>query len=401
MGSELPLDGVTVIDCASLLAGPWAATLMGEFGAEVVKVEHPEFGDPVREHGQDGLYWKSFSRNKKSIAVDLHEEEGQEIIKDLVREADVFIENFRPGTLEEWGIGWETLSSINPDLVMARITGFGQTGPYKDRPGFGTLAEAMSGFAYKTGQPDGPPTLPPFGLADGICATYTAFGILSALRWRDTSEGTGQYIDSSILEPIFGLLMPPDVIEYTEKGIVQKRQGNRSSMTAPRNVYRTGDDRWVALSTSAESIAKRVLRLVGGEDLVEDPRFTTMERRVENVEELDAIIQDWMSERTREEVIEEFEAVDAAIAPVYNVADICADPHFQERALTDVEDEDLGTVELEGVFPKLSETPGRIDHLGPALGEHTTDVLSEATAYDVDDVHRLHERGVVYAADAD
>ncbi|NHN61557.1 MULTISPECIES: CaiB/BaiF CoA-transferase family protein, partial [Halorussus] len=311
-----------------------------------------------------------------------------------------FIENFRPGRLEEWNLGWETLSEINPELVMVRTTGFGQTGPYKNFPGFGTLAEAMSGFAHTTGQADGPPTLPPFGLADAISAMHSTFATMFALYWRDVNDGTGQYIDSSVLEPIFGALMHSQVVEYSELGIVRERMGNRIPFTAPRNTYKTKDDRWVAISTSAENIAERVLRLVGGEDLVNDPRFQTMRDRVEHVEELDAIMQDWFSEHTREEALEEFREVEAAIAPVYNIEDIFEDPHFNARdAIIEIEDEELGEIALSGVFPKLSATPGRVDHPGPPLGDSTEEILLDRTSHTSSTIADLEERGVINSGD--
>jgi formyl-CoA transferase len=276
-------------------------------GADVVKIEHPN-GDAIRHHGssEEEFHWKALGRNKKSVTVDLHSEDGQELVRELAADADVFIENFRPGRLEQWGLGWETLHELNPDLVMVRTTGVCQTGPYKDRPGFGTLAEAMSGFADLTRQPAGPPTLPPFGLADTIAAMHSKFAIMFALYWRDQNQGTGQYVDTSIVEPIFGSLMYADVPMYDQTGAARKRTGNRSINVAPRNTYRTGDDKWVAISTSSESIAQRVLRLVGGEELATDPRFDTPLARLDNVEELDEIVQEWFEQRTREEAIEQF-----------------------------------------------------------------------------------------------
>jgi formyl-CoA transferase len=397
MANEQPLEGITVIDCATLLAGPWTATILGDFGAEVIKIEHPN-GDGIRHHGDypEELHWKALGRNKQSVCIDLHHEEGQQTVHELVEEADVFIENFRPGRLEEWNLGWDTLSEMNPELVMVRTTGFGQTGPYKDFPGFGTLAEAMSGFAYTTGQPDGPPTLPPFGLADAISAMHSTFATMFALYWRDVNGGTGQYIDSSVLEPIFGALMHSQVVEHSEKGIVRERMGNRIPFTAPRNTYKTKDDRWVAISTSSENIAKRVLRLVGGDELVNDPRFQTMEDRVEHMDEIDEIMQDWFSQHTREEAIEIFQEKEAAIAPVYNVKDIFEDPHFNARdALIDVEDEELGEITMTGVFPKMSETPGDVDHPGPPLGAHTDEILRERTSATSGDIEQLADDGIV------
>src|SRR5690606_5390087 len=252
-----PLTGIRVLDVATLFAGPLAATLLGDFGAEVVKIEHPR-GDPVRGHGAQrdgvGLWWKMLGRIKKSVTLYLGSERGQEIFRQMAAEADVVIENFRPGTLERWGLGYEELSAINPRLVLARVTGFGQFGPYAQRPGFGTLAEAMSGFAAVTGEPDGPPTLPPFGLADGIAALATSFAVMTALRARD-APGRGQQVDMAIIEPIL-TLRGPQIIAYDQLGELQTRMGNRSVNNAPRNVYRTADGGWVAVSTSAQSVAE-------------------------------------------------------------------------------------------------------------------------------------------------
>lgn len=397
MREDQPLQEITVIDCSSLYAGPLTGMFLGDFGAEVIKVEHPEYGDAIRSwgHSDKELTWKWVGRNKKSVPIDLHHEEGQEIFKELVSDADVLIENFRPGTLERWNVGWETLKEVNPDLVMVRTTGFGQTGPYKDKPGFGTLAEAMSGFAYVTGQPDGPPTLPALGLADAVAALHSTFATMFALYWRDVSGGTGQYIDTSILEPLFGI-MGEYAVDYSVDGIIHERQGNRNPYTAPRNTYQTKDGRWVALSGSAESIARRILRVVGGEELVHDPRFQSMEDRIEHVEELDEIIRDWMSDHTRDEVIDIFEEHDAAVAPVYNIKDIFNDEYFWERdALIEVEDDDLGPISMPGVIPKLSETPGRVDHPGPELGAHTLEVLGEKTSLTDRDIENLVSEGVL------
>jgi formyl-CoA transferase len=395
---ELPLEGVTVIECAGIFAGPWTGTLMGDFGAEVIKIEHPEYGDPIRDGLHDEqLQIKTMARNKKSVAIDLHAEEGQALVHDLVADADVFIENFRPGTLEKWNLGWESLSETNPDLIMVKTTGFGQTGPYKDRPGFGTLAESMSGFAHLTGQEDGPPTLPPFPLADSFAGLYSTFAAMFALYWRDVNGGTGQYIDTSLLEPIFASLMNYHVIEYDQKRIVRERQGNTvPNYSVPRNAYETADGEWVALSASSASIADRILRIVGGEEMAEDPRFQTHQDRVEHIDELDERIGAWMAERDREEIIEIFEENDAAIAPIYDIEDIYEDPHFRERdALVTVEDDDLGDVTVPGVFPKMSETPGRVEHTGPDLGEDTLEVLLDRTDVSEEDLESFYEEGII------
>lgn len=395
MESETPLDGITVVDAASLYAGPLSAMILGDFGADVVKVEHPEYGDALRDFGDysEELSFKWVNRNKRSVPLDLHEPDGQDIFRELVADADVLVENFRPGTLEKWNVGWETLSELNEDLVMVRVTGFGQTGPYSDRPGFGTLVEAMSGYAYSTGQPDGPPTLPPTAMADTVSALHSAYAVMMALYWRDTQDGHGQYIDTAILESMFGVL-GDHVVEHDQKQIDHRRSGNRSSRTAPRNTYRTKDDRWVAISGSSPSIADRILRIVGGDDLAEDERFATMEGRLDHVDELDEIIQDWMYDHTRDEVVELFEEHEAALGPVNNMADIFDDDHFHARDAIVRVDDGEEDVAMRGVFPKLSATPGRIDHTGPEKGEHAIEIITEHTDRSVDEVRRLAEAGV-------
>jgi formyl-CoA transferase len=391
-----PLSGVTVVDAASLYAGPLAATYLGDFGAEVIKVEHPEGGDPLRQFGGDGRSWEWVGRNKQSVPLDLKAEAGQEAFLDLVEVADVLVESFRPGTLESWGLGWETLSERNPGLVMVRTTGFGQTGPYSDRPGFGSLVEAMSGFAYSTGMEEGPPTLPPIALADSVCALHSAFATMTALYWRDMSDGTGQYIDSSILESMFAL-MGDVVARYDADGQLYRRNGNTSRMTVPRNTYRTKDGRWVALSGSTENTARRILKIVGGEEMVE--QYPDMETRIEHSETIDERIANWMIERTREEVVNIFEDHEAALGPVYNMADIFDDDHYETRdALVTVDGADGEERRMRGVFPKMSETPGRVDHAGPELGAHAREVLHEEAGLSDAEIDRLLEEGVTALA---
>jgi crotonobetainyl-CoA:carnitine CoA-transferase CaiB-like acyl-CoA transferase len=376
-----PLEGLRVVDCATLFAGPLIATLMGDFGADVVKVEHPS-GDPLRNMGAKkdghGLWWKTAARNKRCIALDLKRPEDAAIFTELVREADVLIENFRTGTLESWGLGWDALSELNPRLVMVRVTGFGQTGPYSRRAGFGTLAEAMSGFAHITGQPDGPPTLPPFGLADGIAAYFGCFAAMFAIYERDVrGSGKGQYIDLAIYEPIFSCLGPQPII-FDQLGIIQNRTGNRSVNNAPRNAYRTRDNRWVALSAAAPSIVRRVLELTGGREAANDPRFQTNLDRIRHVEAIDAIVGGWIARRDLAEVVAAFEAVEAAIAPIYDIAQIFDDPQFLAReSVTAVDDEDLGRIRMQNVFPRLSRTPGTIRFSGTGIDRHRQEILDE------------------------
>ena len=394
-----PLDGLTVVEAGSMISGPTVGRFLADFGAEVIKIEHPEHGDHIRNFGTQkdniGMWHKYLSRNKRSVTLDVSSEEGQTVFRDLVSEADVLIENFRPGTLERWNLGWETLSEENPGLVMLRMSGYGQTGPYSEKPGFGTLAEAMSGFAYVNGFEDREPLLPPTGLADNIAALYATFSVMFALYHRDVNGGSGQVVDVSLIEPIFNLI-GPFPLTYDQTGEIARRSGNRSTSSAPRNVYRTEDDRWVALAASAQPLAMRTFDAIGRSDLKDDPRFKDNESRLENVEELDAIIQDWMGDHTREEIIDTFEEHDATIAPVYNVEDIMQDEHYQAReAVVTVEDDDLGEAAVQNTIPKFSETPGSVDYLGPDLGEHNEEVFCNQLGYDEDLLADLESEGVI------
>jgi len=394
-----PLDGLRVIDVSTILAGPLCCQLLGDFGADVIKIEHPQAGDGMRGHGQqkDGvsLWWKEISRNKRTVGLDLSKAAGAEIFRKLSKDADVVVENFRPGTLERWGIGPDVLLELNPNLVLLRLTGFGQTGPYAKRPGFGTLAEAMSGFAYMTGSADGPPTLPSFGLADSICGIAASSAVLMALRHRDVAGGGGQVIDMSILEPIMTVMGPAPTV-YQQTGVIQRRQGNRSSNNAPRNTYQTRDGSWVAVSASAQQIANRVMRLVGHPEVIDEPWFASGFGRYEHVEEIDQYVSDWIAARDRDEVIEAFTQAEAAIAPIYNARDIVEDPHIREtEMLVEVMDDDLGPLLMHNVMWRMSETPGRIHHTGRALGADTNSVLEGDLGLSVDEVERLREVGVV------
>ncbi|MFJ9712700.1 CaiB/BaiF CoA transferase family protein [Streptomyces sp. NPDC101234] len=377
-----PLAGLTVIDASTLFAGPFAARLLGDYGAEVIKVEAPG-GDPVRGfgHTQNGvpLLWKVLGRNKKSVVLDLREPAGAESFLRLVRRADALIENFRPGTLERWGLGPEVLAEANPRLVLARVTAFGQDGPYARRPGFGTLAEAMSGLAAMSGEPDGPPALPSFPLGDAVAGLHAALAVLIGLRARDT-VGTGQVADVAITETLIGTL-GAQLTVYEHLGVKPERIGNRSHNSAPRNVYRCADGRWVAVSASALSIAERVVRLVGRPELSEEPWFATGSGRAAHREVLDDAVRSWIAARKRDEVITAFEEAQAAVAPIYEVDDVLNDPQFRARGLTvEVPDAELGTVHMPGLPFRLSATPGRIDWAGPRVGEHTEEFTGETEA---------------------
>ncbi|MEU4700487.1 CaiB/BaiF CoA transferase family protein [Nonomuraea dietziae] len=391
------LADIRVIDAATLFAGPSAAMMLGDFGADVIKIEHPRRGDPSRGHGAAkdgvGLWWKSLSRNKRAAAVDLSKPEGQEILRRLVRESDVLVENFRPGTLERWGLAPEDLLALNPRLIVARMTGFGQFGPMASRPGFGTLAEAMSGFASMTGEPEGPPTLPPLALADGIAGLAMAYAVMVALHARERT-GRGQVVDMAIIEPIMGLL-GPQMTAYKALGVVPRRTGNRSSSNAPRNTYRTRDGRWLAVSTSAQTIAERVVTLVGRPDLVAQPWFSSGAGRVEHVEELDEAVGSWIAARDAEEVVARFEEAQAAIAPIYDVKDIAEDPQYEAlNTFVELPDEELGSVTVQNVLFRLSETPGEVRWTGRPLGRDTDEVLGELD-YTPERIKQLRENGVI------
>lgn len=375
-----PLEGLKVVDCATLFAGPVVATILGDFGAEVVKVEHPR-GDALRGLGWQredvSLWWAVVSRNKRCISLVLSDPDGADVFRRLIAGADALVENFRPGTLERWGLGPEVLLEINPRLVMVRTTAFGQDGPYSRRPGFGTLAEAMSGFAHINGWPDGPPTLPPFALGDGVAALTGAYATMIAL-WDRERTGRGQVVDLSIVEPLFSLLGPQATV-YDQLGLVQGRTGNAAPFTAPRNAYRSKDGVWLALSGSAQSIADRVAVVVGREDWLREEWFQSHGGRLEHLDELDEAIGGWIAAHTRDEVMAEFARHEGAIAPIYTIADIFEDPQFEYReAVTRVAHPDLGDIAMANVVPKLSRTPGRIRFPGPtAIGADNDKVLGE------------------------
>jgi crotonobetainyl-CoA:carnitine CoA-transferase CaiB-like acyl-CoA transferase len=392
-----PLEGIRVVEAATLFAAPIAGLVLADYGADVVKLEHPRRPDPARGHGPSkdgvGLWFKTLARNKRLATLDLSQPAGRDVFLRLAERSDVVIENFRPGTLERWGLGWDELAKVNPRLVLARVSGFGQEGPYRARPGFGTLAEAMSGFAALNGEPGGPPLLPPLALADGIAGLATAFAILAALRAREET-GEGQVVDTNLVEPL-ALLVGPQVTAWDALGELQPRTGNRSSHNAPRNVYRTADDQWVAVSASATSIAERVLRLVGRPDLAEQPWFATGAGRVAHVDELDGAVAAWIAARPRDEVLAAFEAAEAAIAPVYDASGLVADPHLRATgAFPRVEDDELGTVMMSNVISRLSATPGGIGRPGAAHGADTAEVLAEV-GVDAGELARLQEAGVV------
>ena len=397
--SEGPLSGLRVIDAATLAAGPLVATWLAEFGAEVIKVEQPEGGDPLRQWGTQkdgiGLMWKSLGRNKKSITLNLRHEAGRDILRALAREADVLVLNLRPSTLDRWELNYARMKAENPRLVLLHVTGFGAGGPKSDRPGFGTLGEAMSGFAHLTGHPDGPPTLPSFMLADGVAALTATYAVMMALYHRDVHGAGGQLIDINLIEPLARLIEQP-VLTFGQTGSVPTRTGNRWDISAPRNTYRTKDGHWLAMSGSAPTIAMRALRAVGRADLTTDPRFAEAQQRLANAAQIDGIMADWIAERTLDEAMTVFEEAEVAAAPVYDAPQLLADPQMRARGVyTSHPDPELGSMTVQGPVPRFSDTAGRIDHLGPRLGEHNEEVYRDLLGLDADRYQRLQDDGVI------
>lgn len=392
-----PLAGVRVIDASTLFAGPLAATFLGDFGAAVIKVEHPAKPDAARTHGPSrdgvGLWWKTLGRNKRAVTINLSRSEGADLLRRLAERSDVLIENFRPGTLERWGIGPTELHAVNARLVIARVTAFGQFGPMARQPGFGSIAEAMSGFAAITGEPDGPPTLPPFGLADGIAALATSFAVTAALRSAEAT-GRGQVVDVAIIEPIM-MMLGAQITTLDQLGTVQRRHGNRSVNNAPRNVYRTADGEWVAVSTSSQSIAERVMRLVGRPELIDEPWFATGHQRAQHADELDEAVGAWIAGRPLAGVLAAFDAAEAAIGPVYDVSGVMTDQQYEALGTVyTIDDDELGPVKMQNVLFRASDTPGSIRWAGRPHGADTAEVLAEI-GIDPDQLAALRGQGIV------
>jgi crotonobetainyl-CoA:carnitine CoA-transferase CaiB-like acyl-CoA transferase len=367
------LHGIRVIDASTLAAGPMVATALGEFGADVIKVEQPGTGDPLRTWGElkdgIGLLWKSMSRNKRCVTLDLRIADGQEIFHRLLALSDVLVINNRPSALARWGLDYESVHAAHPQLVMLHVTGYGGGGPKSDRPGFGTLAEAMSGFAHVTGQPDGPPTLPPFFLADGVAAQSATYAVVMALYHRDVHGGGGQLIDVNLIEPL-ARLIETSTLAYTQLGRTPGRVGNRLDASAPRNAYRTADDRWVAVSSASPNLVVRVYRAVDRPDLAEDPEYVDPVRRKSHALEIDRAVADWVATRPLEQVMATFEAAEVAAAPVYDAGQLLADEHLAARgSFIQIDDPDFGTATVQGPVVQMSETPGRVEHLGRDLGQ--------------------------------
>ena len=394
-----PLHGVRVIDAATLAAGPLVTTAMGEFGADVIKVEQPGAGDPMRTWGDRkddiGLVWKSMGRNKRCVTLDLRSPDGQDLFHRLLDVSDVLVINNRPSALERWGIDYESVHERHPRLVMLHITGFGRGGPKSDSPGFGTLAEAMSGFAHLTGQPDGPPTLPPFMLADGVAAMAATYAVMMAIYHRDVHGGGGQLVDVNLIEPL-ARLIESSTLAFDQLGTVTGRVGNRLDASAPRNAYRTVDDKWVAVSGASPNIAARVYRAIGRPELAENPDYMDPVLRQKNALEIDELVANWVGRHTLEESMAVFEAASVAAAPIYDARQLRADEHLVARGtFVPVDDPDLGPMTVQAPVAVLSETPGRIAHLGRHLGADNAEVFGDLLDVDPDRLAALRAAGVI------
>jgi formyl-CoA transferase len=384
-----------------MISGGFATMTLADFGADVVKIEHPEYTDPLRDWPpmEDGtsLWWKSIGRNKQCITLDLKSDEGRELALELVEEADVVFENFRPGKMEEWDLGYEDLEEVNEDVIFVRISGYGQTGPMSHKPGFGTVAEAMSGWAHVNGFEDREPLLPPISLADLVAALYAVQSTMFAIFERDVgsnASGEGQVIDVSLYEPLFRLFVS-DVEAYDKTGWVPQRTGNSHPNSSPRGVYET-EDGYIALSASAQAIFERVMHAIDRPELIEDERFETNEDRVEHAEEIDAVIEEWTRKRPTEEVIEVMDEKEAIVGPINDISDIFEDEQFRARNdIVEIEDEDVGSLKTPNAVPKFSRTPGGVSHAGPRHGQHNEAIFREELDLSEEELEKLREKEVI------
>lgn len=393
-----PLAELKVLDLSTMVSGPFTTNLLADFGADVIAVEHPSQPNPIREwkpvHEGESLWWSSIGRNKRCITLDLSTDPGQELALDLAEDMDVVVENFRPGTLERWGLDYETFKDRNEGVILVRISGYGQTGPRSEQPGFGSIAEAISGWAGINGFPDREPLLPPIPLADMTAAQFAVMATMFAIYERDVvGSGTGQVVDVSLYEPLFRLLV--SLVEaYGALGETRGRTGNRSPNSAPRNMYATADG-YIALSASSQRIFENVARAIDRPDLIDDPRFASNEARLDNVDRLDEIIEDWTRQRTTETVIEAMEAADAIVGPVYDAADILEDEQYRARETVTEVMSNGSRLMTQNVIPTLSRTDGTIDHLGPAHGEHNEAIYLDELGIDPERFADLEERQVI------
>jgi len=397
-----PLVGLKVLDVGTVLAAPVAGTLLADLGAEVLKVEHPT-GDSLRRWGvnKDGAYllWKVVNRNKKAITLNLSTPKGQDLFRRLAKEADVVIENFRPGTMTRWNIGFEALREINPGIIMVSISGWGQDGPYSRRPGYGTLAEGVSGFAQLNGADGGPPTLPPVGMADGTSGLFAAYAALAAVYNRDVA-GTrrGQHVDISLYESLFTMLgfTNAQVTQYDQLGVVPHRMGNKTNYESPRNLYKTKDGRWISISSTNESMARRIFAAMGLEAVLDDPRFKDNDARLKNTEEVDKIVSGWMSQHESKEILDIFEKNEATAGIVYDVKDMFEDQHFRARGnVISVADPELGDMKMQGVYPVFPEMRGTVRHSGLPVGNDNKEIYCGRLGLSEEELEELRRESVI------
>jgi formyl-CoA transferase len=399
MESKLPLDGLRVIELGTLLAGPFTGRLLADFGAEVIKVEPPGKCDPMRNWGKSkdgiGLWWPIQSRNKKSITLNLRVEEGQNILKELVKQTDILIENFRPGTMEKWNLSYETLSEINPKLIMVRTSGFGQTGPYKNRAGFGSIGEAMGGLRYVTGFPDRPPTRIGISIGDTLAALFATIGCLIALQERHSS-GKGQVVDTALYEAVFAV-MESLIPDYLLAGYIRERMGNILPGIAPSNIYFTKDKTYIVIGANADGVFKRLCEAMNRPELAEDPRFATHEQRGKHMKELDDLIEEWTKSLTAKEALEILEEKGVPSGLIYSVKDIIEDPHYKAREMIiSVEHPQLGEFPMPGIVPKLSRTPGRVKHPGAeTMGKDNEEVYGKLLGFTRERLKQLEENQII------
>ena len=394
-----PLTGVRVIDAGNMVAAPFATVLLADFGADVIKIEHPKYGDGQRklEPIMDGipLWWKSVSRNKRCITLDLGKAEGAAIFKQLIKGKDVIVENYRPGTFEKWGIGPDVIRGIDPRIILLRISGFGQTGPYKNRAGFGRVAEAMSGLTNLIGEPDGPPMSPGYPLGDLIAGIFGSLSVMMALYHRDTRGGEGQVIDLALFEAVFRFL-DFDPIQYDQMKVVHKRTGNRVAYVAPSSMFKTKDGKYLTLAASTQNVWVRLADAIGRKDMTTDPKFIDNPARVENSVEVNGIVGDWIEKHTRDEVIEQFDKFEVAYSAVFDMEDVFRDLQYRAReALVRVPDADLGEAIVQNVVPKFSATPGSVDFLGRKLGEDNEEILCGELGLSREKLKELKDGGII------
>ena len=393
-----PLADIKVLELGTLIAGPFCSRIFAEFGAQVIKVESPDGGDPLRQwrklHNGTSLWWFLQARNKKSVTVNMREPEGQESVRKLAAEADIVVENFRPGALEKWGLGWERLSESNPGLVMVRLSGYGQSGPYRERAGFGAIGEAMGGLRYVTGYPDRAPVRVGISLGDAVASLYGVIGALMALRHREVSGGSGQVVDVALYEAVFSL-MESLLPEYDMTGFVRERSGASLPGIVPSNTYTTRDGKYVVIGANGDAIFKRMMTAIGRDDLGGDPALARNDGRVARTAELDKVIGDWCAAHDLEHVLEVLATAQVPSGKIYDIADIVKDLHYQARGMIEqAQLPDGGPMKVPGVVPKMTQTPGGTRWLGPSLGEHTGEVLAQL-GYDEAKIAQLKSRGVI------